>query len=326
MTIRALYRAAKVQTAAAPYDTLHLKVFYPADDQAIDAAAREFGQIPPETRRAPFPVVLFFGGLNCHPEGYRWLAMSLAERGIVVVTFAWIAQDLPGMIALSPGLDASRLTPDAYGEGPTAAALTALLSALAALQAEGPLAGLLDLQRVVLGGHSAGGRVAIESASRRCAPQLAGAFAYAAHTAAFVQLGFPPGTFLALPDELPLLLLGGTNDGVIASSAQRYGTEWADAATPLRRTLSEAIAGGRRDSWLLLIEGANHFAVTDPFDPTTGRAFLDQPLVGPAAPIRALIAEAVGLFLDAQLRNDPDAGQRLERIAAHPLIAYAECR
>lgn len=326
MTVRALHRAAKVETAEAPYDTVHFKVFYPALDETSAASAREFGLIPPDPGRAPFPVVLFFGGIDCSPEGYRWLAVSLAERGAVVVTFSWVARDLPGMTALSPGIDLARSSPDGYGAGPSAAALPALLSALGALQAEGPLAGLLDLQRVVLGGHSAGGRIAIESASRRYAPQLAGAFAYAAHTAAFAQLGFAPGTMLSLPDELPLLLLGGTRDGVIAHSAQRYGTEWTDAAEPLRRTLREAIAGGRQDSRLLLIEGANHFAVTDPFDPTTGRAFLDQPLAGPAAPIRELIADAVGLFLDAQIRGDPDAATRFECLSEHPLIAIAECR
>ena len=74
-----------------------------------------------------------------------------------------------------------------YGKAPTASALPTLLKELEKLQSEGVLAGLLDLNSVILGGHSAGGRVAIENADSQFFPSVVAAFAYGAHTAAITQ-------------------------------------------------------------------------------------------------------------------------------------------
>jgi hypothetical protein len=87
------------------------------------------------------------------------------------------------------------------GTAPTASALPALLTALEHLNLEGVLAGLLDSQRVVLGGHSAGVRVAIESANPNFFPQVVAALAYGAQTAAIVQLGYEPGQILPVCDR-----------------------------------------------------------------------------------------------------------------------------
>jgi hypothetical protein len=65
-------------------------------------------------------------------------------------------------------------------------------------------------------------------------------------------------------------MIGGTCDGVIYNSSHRYGLTWEKAQTPVVRTFREAIAGGRGDSYLLLLEGANHFSVAHPIDATTG--------------------------------------------------------
>ncbi len=46
---------------------------------------------------------------------YQWLAVKLVERGLVVVTFAWIAETLPGMFGFTPGIDVAMVTPDNYG-------------------------------------------------------------------------------------------------------------------------------------------------------------------------------------------------------------------
>ncbi|NEQ29229.1 MAG: dienelactone hydrolase, partial [Microcoleus sp. SIO2G3] len=221
---------------------------------------------------------------------------------------------------LTPGVDLDSLRPDTYGKRITASALPALLSAIDRLQSTGILAGLLNLQQIVLGGHSAGGRVAIESANPKFVPQIAAAFAYGAHTAAVVQLGFPPATILPLPDALPLLLIGGTCDGVIAQSGQLYGVSWEQPTTPILRTFREAIAGGS-DAYLLLIEGANHYCISHPLDETTRRS-IDFPATQPEAQQREVLAEAIGRFIDAQVRQQSDT---LELLAAHnPLIARFE--
>lgn len=324
MNVRALFQAATVEEAAAPYNTIHLKVFYPALMSGSDSE-QNWGIVPADSQQSPFKVVIFFNGINCGAEVYQWLAVKLAERGLVVVTFSWVAENLPGMVALTPGVDVKMLAPHLYGTKPTASALPTLIAALERLQAEGVLAGLLDLDHIILGGHSAGGRVAIENASSRFFPQVVAAFAYGAHTAATVQLGYEAGTILPLPDSLPLLLMGGTSDGVIFHSSHRYGLTWNQAQTPVVRTFQEAIAGGRGDSYLLVLEGANHFSIADPFDAITGRPFLDFPASQPEEQLRSLMAEAIGLFIDAHVRSQATALEALQRLAANnPLVASFE--
>ncbi len=322
MTVRAFWRAAKVESAQPPYDTIHLKVYYPAK-MSGSHAERDLGIVPADAERAPFPAVIFFSGVNCSPELYQWLAQALCDRGFAVVTFAWVAENLPGFVGLTPGIDVAMWQPGHYGTGATASALPALLAELERLQESGVLAGMLDLQKIILGGHSAGGRVAIESADPRFFPQVAAAFSYGAHSAGAVMMGYAPGTILPLPSELPMLLIGGTRDGVIANSSDRYGLSNGDATTSVIRTFNEAISGGRNDTDLLLIEGANHFSIADPLDPTTNTAFLDFPATQPEAEIRALLAETIALFLEARVRNNPAALQALDRLLTsdNPLIS-----
>jgi len=325
MNVRAFFRAATVEEAVSPYNTIQLKVFYPAQLTGSDQE-QDMGVVAADSRQSPFQVVIFFNGINCGPELYQWLAVRLAERGAVVITFSWVAENLPGMVALTPGVDIQMLTPDRYGKGPTASALPTLLRELERLQGEGVLAGLLDLNSVVLGGHSAGGRVAIESADSQFFPSVVAAFAYGAHTAAITQLGYAADTILPLPDSLPLLIIGGTRDGVIANSGHRYGVTWEETTTPVKRTFQEAIAGGRNDSYLLLLEGANHFSIANPFDLTTGRPFLDFPATQPEEYLRNLMADAIGLFIDAHVRSDATALELLNqlRVSNNPLIASFE--
>ncbi|BDA66988.1 hypothetical protein CAL7716_011540 [Calothrix sp. PCC 7716] len=96
--------------------------------------------------------------------------------------------------------------------------------------------------------------------------------------------------------------------------------------TPITRTFQEAITGGRGDSYLLLLEGANHFSVSHPKDYTTGRPFLDLEATQPEAELRNLIAEAISLFIDAHVRNQTTVLEGLNQILAsnNSLIASFE--
>lgn len=312
MTIQAFWKAIKVENARSPYDTIQLKVFYPDDRD-----------------KAPFPVIIFFSGINCNLAMYEWLAIELASRGTVVILFNWLAENIPGQVALTPGVNLAAYASDAYGTMPTASALPSLLAELEHLNTSGKLAGLLDLQKIVLGGHSAGGRVALENAQPQFFSRIAAAFSYGGHTAAPVQLGYEPGTILSLPNSAPMLLIGGTHDGVIANNAQNYGIDsWETAATPVERTFREAITREQEDSYLVVLEGANHFSISDRLDPTSRVTALDFPTTQPPVKVRSVMSEVIGLFIDLQVRDRATASQQLElfRENNNSLIASFESK
>ncbi|MBD2435109.1 MULTISPECIES: alpha/beta hydrolase family protein [Fischerella] len=327
MTVRAFFQAAKVESTESPYDRIYLKILYPAQ-MSGSHTGKNMAIVPADRQKAPFPVVIFFNGVNCEAHTYQWLAVKLVERGLVVVTFNWIVENPPGLVSLTPGMDFNMWKPGIYGTVPTASALPTLLAKLEQLQAEGILAGMLDLERVILGGHSAGGRVAIENANPSFFPQVAASFAYAAHSMGGTIMGYEPGTILPLPDSLPMLLMGGTCDGVIANSSDRYGIASGDATTAVRRTFQEAIAGGRNDNYLVLLEGANHFTITDPFDFTIGSGFLDFPTTQSPEALRLLIADIIGFFIDAHVCHQPKAFNELNQLLnnSNTLIQLWKCK
>ena len=179
--IRAIFRAIKVKDIEPPFDTLFLKVFYPALVPQNDTE-RNSGILSPDVSKSPFPVVIFLNGVNCPPESYQWLAEFLGENGYVFVTFNWITDTLPGGIAgLTPGIDMRFMTVENYGKAPTGTAIQPILEDLEKINAGNLLGGLLDLETVHLGGHSAGGSVALTNANPQFFPPIKSVFAYAAH-------------------------------------------------------------------------------------------------------------------------------------------------
>jgi hypothetical protein len=326
MIIRAFFEAVKIESAQPPYDTLHLKIFYPAEFKQGENE-QNFGIISADVTQAPFPVVIFFNGVNCELYSYQWLMEKLVLNGMVVIGFNWIAENLPGIIGITPGVDIKKWQPDSYGTGVTASTLPTILTKIEQLQQQGILAGKLDLKKIIIGGHSAGGRVAIESANSSFYPQIIASFAYGAHTLGGINLGYDPKTVLPLPDSRPLLLMGGTCDGVIANNTQRYGMTEKDPTYSLIHTFSKGLTGGRNDSYLVLLEGANHFSITYPFDSTTSTTFLDFPSSQPDTEIRPLMTEILTLFIDGHVRDQPQALLKLQHLLTmNPLIHTYQCK
>ncbi|GAB4586546.1 alpha/beta hydrolase [Nocardia sp. IFM 10818] len=299
--IRSLWWSARTD-GAAPFDTAHMKIYYPAL-AAGDDAERLTGVFAPDPGGAPHPVVVFLSGVNVGQESYRRFAMAVAARGFAVVTMDRVAELFGGQRGLTPGVDLDAARPDAYGTRPTCPAIGALLAALAEVNDHSPLRGALDLNRIALGGHSAGGTVVLQSA--RFFPEVAAVFAWGAHTLVATMLGWAPGTVLPAQTACPVLLGVGTHDGVIQGSADRYGEEDADRPDPVRRTFTEALPAG--DHLLAEIPGANHFGIADA-DPTAARAFLDGPGDTDALPP---FTRLVSIFLRAHLRGEAAAKTEL---------------
>ncbi|MFJ3666901.1 alpha/beta hydrolase family protein [Streptomyces sp. NPDC090106] len=326
-TVRALWWACRVPGLKEPFDTAHLRVFYPSRPTGSDAE-RLSGELPADTDGAPYPVVLLLPGINVGQDSYRWLAIELARAGLVAVTADLVGELFAGSHGLTPAIDLDAASPQGWGSRPTTPLIGALLDALRDLDRRSPLAGLLDLDRIALGGHSAGGTVVLQSAAHT--PGVRAVFAYAAHTLVATMLGWPEGTVLPVGPGIPVLLLSGEHDGVIASSTDRYAPESGRApADPVLRTFDEAVPdSGGASAWARL-SCANHFTACDPHDPTGGRGFLETPPSGapsdPTAP-RALLGRLVTEFCVSRLRDDPAAGRRLDDLLAPPHPGLAAVR
>ena len=311
MIIRAFRKAIAVLDAQSPYDRIHLKIFYPADNSQ---AENPFSTTPAAQDLAPFPVVIFFSGFNCSLSMYQWLAIELAEKGLVVVLYDWLVETNQN-VSLTPGVDLTAFSEEKYGNVPSSLALPLLLDELNNLQSTGVLADLLDLQKIILGGHSAGGRLALENADPKFSDGIAGAFSYGGHSAAPMPLGKEPGTILSLPNSLPMLLIAGTQDGVIANASKMYGLEnWSTPAEPIIRTFREAIDREQRDSYLVIVEGANHFTIADTADPTLSVAEKDFAATQSEAEIRSSMASIIGLFIDSCILCRSQATEQLKQL------------
>lgn len=326
--VRAVYNAATVPGRDAPYGTVTIKTHYPCRF-GDSFKERDTGFVPVDESAAPLPVVVIMPGINVGQESYGWLARELAAAGFAALTYNWVTVEVGGRASLSPGVALDSLHRDRYGEEPSCPALPAILGELARMQQNGLLAGHLDLDRIVLGGHSAGGTMALLNANADWFPGLRGAFAYAAHTAGNVRLGWPDDSIMPLAPDLPLLVMGGTRDGVIAASSHRYRAS--DAPDPndrIERTFHEAIGGNGGDRHLLIVEGANHFSFVHPRDTTTARAYLDRKAHGSGKRLRAYLAELVVDFCRRTCTNDAQAAAAFERLCSpdHPLAAVAQAK
>ena len=313
MKVRSFWRSVKVESAKSPYDTIHLKIYYPEGKS--------------DSIEFPLPVVVFFSAVNCESSIYHWLAIALVESGAIVVTFNWVAENPPGIINLTPGVDVNSWR-KSYGKLPTASALPSILNELELLRSTEKLQGKIDLNRVILGGHSIGGRIALENADPYWFPSVKAAFAYGSHCLAPVAFDYFPGTVRELPSKLPILLMGGTQDGVIAKSSNSYGLLGKDPIAPLVNTFTEGFSSNNNDKYLVLFEGANHYSIADSIDFTQENIYTDFPTPRPQIEYRKLIASIIKNFIQGLVCENLSAANQFNLLLKiyNPLIAKVELR
>ncbi len=299
-------------------------LFYPGDDGRLDEA-RLTGQVPAAETDAPWPVVAIVPGINVVPDSYRWLAHRLVADGLCVVTYAAIGSLGPAGRGITPGIDLAALAPETIGTRPSCTALEPLLAHLAELAADehSPVAGHLDLSRVVVGGHSAGGTAALHNSDPSWVPGLQAVFCFAAHTMIATSLGYGEAAVVAVPSKVPVMLLSGADDGVIAASRDRYRTD-DSAHDPVHRTFAEAIQRQQGDSWLVELADAGHFAICDPVDTTSGRSFLEPDSLKSDPAVRELLGDLIASFTAASLGRPSRIS--MEQLVDHPSVRHWDRR
>jgi dienelactone hydrolase len=301
--VRTVFGAARVPGASAPFDTLHARLTYPARPPSDDGQ-RNSGLLDADPSGGPYPVVVFHGGANCGPEGYAWLAARLTRVGVVTLTFTWVAEVPPGSVpALLAGVEERTMRPGRPPTGPSPT-LTAARRVIADLGHRGPLAGLLDDRRVILGGHSAGGREALVGADAARHPGVIGAFSYAGHNAGPLAAGFEPGTMVDITATCPVLLIGGDADGVLRWSGRRYGSDAGPGAHPVERCFDESLARASGPAYLAMVTDASHFCLSHPHDPSTGRGFLEPDAPEDQSGPREIVARLIEDFVLSCVRCD----------------------
>ncbi len=312
--VRALYRALSLLGAEAPHDRAIIKLYYPARF-GNSAEERNSGVVPADDTGSPYPVVIFLPGININPESYAWLAQALARQGFVCALPTMVAEEMPGYTSLTPGLTITELSPDQYGKRPSSPLIGPLLTALDDWNASGPLQQMIDTGRILLGGHSGGGSVALLNARSQWYPGLCGVFTYGAHAGAASVLGYDRGAQFALPGDVPTLMLGGELDGCIANSLQRYGLEPGSlsATDMVSRSFEQALPHNKAPAALAVLRGANHFSLAWPHDTSTGRAFLEAAETVPGELLRSRLLRLVSRFARTCAHGDTRAARALQR-------------
>ena len=166
----------------------------------------------------------------------------------------------------------------------------------------------------------------LQSARAVWFPEVRAIVTYGAHTMASQMLGYPPSTLLPAALDAPTLLIAGTDDGVVAASAIRYGEDPSSPAhDPVTRTWSEALPE-TTEAWLVHLAGAGHMLAAHPEDPSTARGFLETPTDADHDRLREVLGDVVASFFDAHLTGSPSAKSQLEHLAEQPQPEIAAVR
>lgn len=262
-----------------PERTLPALVLYPATGAAEGGG--ETPDAPPEP--GPWPLVVFSHGLGGAGPNYAATLRVWASAGYVVV-----APSYPLSNTNAPGGPSPSDIPEQTAD-------VAYLIDWAVEQSDatdGPLAGMVDPERVGVSGHSLGGFTSLGAAYNPCCrdEQIA---AVAEWAGAYVpELGPDGGD--AVDDGPPLLIVHGDADGTVPY----------EQALAVRDAVSSTAA-------LVTLVGGEHIP---PF------------VQGLGEPQSAVVTSTTLAFFDQHLKDDPEGADRLQAAVdeAGPELATVE--
>jgi dienelactone hydrolase len=205
-----------------------LQKLIPAKDR-VKYRADAYAGAPPATDAAPYPIVIFSHGFAGFPEQSLDITTHLASWGFVVAAPDHVERSLDGLLG-------------------TAAAGVPKMDDVAVLQATlakveqtakgaGVLHGLVDANRVVAAGHSAGANSAFRFASAD--PRVKAWISYA------VGFGGRGGPAPAAPRKPGMVMLG-TTDGIVPPAASE-----------------KVYAGMRSPKYLVKVGDGGHLVFSD---------------------------------------------------------------
>jgi hypothetical protein len=309
---------------------LLLKIVYPIDDVDVDNDA------PPNNDSPSFPVILFLSGADCPHEGYMWLASRLAREGCCVVLSSCVVAfgGNSKTCLLSLPYDMSALTTvEEYKKGPSSVGLSTLLDELHSMNSDAysPMHGKLDMSKLVVGGHSSGGRTALDLVAYDAHHDL-DIMAVFTYGASLVNSGPWPvarGEVVPCDDHSTtmtmtttttpsLLLMGGSRDGISAT----LSPDGNDATYTLRRTMDDGFSKRRNvgggDVDLVVIKGSNHMVFCHPVDGTCGATAADWALEEESGcdgdTYRNYLGDAICDYLRSRSVFDTDAAPSTDRV------------
>jgi pimeloyl-ACP methyl ester carboxylesterase len=224
------------------------------------------------------PVVLFINGGSIDGHRYDWLGHLLASNGYAAV----IVQE-----------NRSGTTSRIYWPG-------AMIERLR----DPDVASIVDLQRVLLAGHSFGGAIVLCLLDQEACIWTAGeiAFSHGVQGAIVLSSHFQPpddpqATTPIKSSGVPVMLASGTADAY---------TDPKEVAATFSR-----LSGGER--FLVRLDGANHFQAADCLEPEVDSYQQDAPARVSHEVALARFGESVLTFLSWKFGSDPHAWGVLER-------------
>eukprot|EP00210_Caulerpa_lentillifera_P002780 g2656.t1 len=274
---------------ALSHKSAHMKILFPSSGNFIGLSAS-----PKEG--PPYPVIIFPPGALVESNRYQWLGEELVvHTGVAFVTYDQMGNFNGTDFLLSVVSDNST---GVRGSS----IIKVILDKLIEFNNTGTLAGRLDLDRIILGGHSSGGSLALFTGNKEFLPSCIGVFTYGTHTADLSPRAVPPVSIRPIPGNVPLLLMVGTHDGVIQRTRSLHDTQWENSTVLVRRMYQEGLEPGRPACYVAL-DGANHMAILNPEDFTLPNTARDFALTRPKKLVEQVLSHVITKFVHGVLQN-----------------------